>query len=322
MSTGPAWNTWAQTLVPRRIAARYFARRARLAQAALLVGLLGAGLVLEQAREAERLFEGFALIFLLAGIARAASAWMLASQSEPVRMPADFRILGWRGFAAARAGSDYRRLVALMLGLQISVYVSAPYFNPYMLGELRLRYDEYVTLVAAVLVAKAVFSPFVAEIAERVGSARVLRASVLGLVPLPALWMVSDNFGYLLGIQIFAGLAWGAYELITLLLFFETIPASERTSVLTLFNLASAIAIVVGTAAGAFVLAGVGVSRDGYYALFAISALARMAVVFALPRVRVPRFRPAPLATRSLAVGATSGSMDRPVLPSIERMEE
>jgi hypothetical protein len=187
-----------------------------------------------------------------------------------------------------------------------------------MLRELALSYDAYVALIAAALVSKALFSPFVAEIAERVGSARVLHASALAIVPLPALWMVSDDLGFLLGLQVFSGLAWAAYELITLLLFFETIPASERTSVLTLFNLANAAAIVLGTTAGAWLLALTGASRDGYFALFAASAVARMAVVLALPRVRVPRFKPTPLVTRTVAVGATSGSMDRPVLPSID----
>src|SRR5262245_41737459 len=47
MATGPAWNAWATTLVPARLRVRYFARRSRSAQAALLIALLCSGAVLE-----------------------------------------------------------------------------------------------------------------------------------------------------------------------------------------------------------------------------------------------------------------------------------
>ena len=50
MSTSPAWNAWVTSLVPRQIRARFFARRARASQAALLGGLMVAGLALEHGR--------------------------------------------------------------------------------------------------------------------------------------------------------------------------------------------------------------------------------------------------------------------------------
>ena len=40
-----------------------------------------------------------------------------------------------------------------------------------------------------------------------------------------------------------AGAAWGAYELALVLLFFETIPEAERTSLLTLYNVANSAAL-------------------------------------------------------------------------------
>lgn len=43
MSTGPAWNTWIGTLVPRGIRASYFARRTRITQIGTVAGLLAGG---------------------------------------------------------------------------------------------------------------------------------------------------------------------------------------------------------------------------------------------------------------------------------------
>jgi MFS family permease len=282
LATHPAWNTWASTLVPRSIAPSFFAQRARLGQLSLLAALLVAGATLQLAREAGAAVQGFALIFLAAGLARWLSANALATQSEPVRMPTNFQIVGPRALLRGRAGGAYARLLLLMLALQTSVHVAAPYFSPYMLGELGLSYDRYVVLIAASLAAKAIFAPFAAELAERVGSARVLRASALAIVPLPMLWMISDNFGYLVGLQVVSGMAWATYELLTLLLFFEKIPAAERTSVLTAFQLANSLAIFIGTVAGGWVLSEIGAGRDGYYAIFWLSTVIRLGAVMSV----------------------------------------
>jgi Major Facilitator Superfamily len=318
MSTGPAWNTWAGTLVPARMATSFFARRARLAQVALLGGLLAAGGLLHESRAVGRPLAGFAAIFLIAGLARTLSTCALAAQSEPVRMPPNFRILGPRSMLSGTARAPYLHLLGFMLALQTSVYVAAPYFSPFMLGHLRLSYGGYVALLAASLIAKALAAPMLGELAQRLGSLRVLRASSLALVPLPALWLVSQRFDYLVALQILSGVAWAAYELITLLLFFETIAPAERTSVLTLFNLANAIAVFIGTAAGGWLLAHVDTATDGYYTLFAVSAVARLIVVLWARRVSLPAVRPAPVVTRTLAVRPGAGSMDRPVLPSMK----
>jgi MFS family permease len=84
-----------------------------------------------------------------------------------------------------------------------------------------------------------------------------------------------------------AGAVWAAYELATLLLFFETIPSEKRVGMLTVFNLANAGAVVVGSALGGAMLAVCGASRGAYLAVFVVSALARAAAVVAL--VRMPR---------------------------------
>ena len=321
MATGPAWNTWAETLVPKRISAQFFARRARLSQVCLLIGLLAAGAALQAGRDSERLFDAFAIVFFVAGVARLLSARCLAAHSEPVRLPDDYRIVSPRSLFTRREGGGYGWLLVFMLALQASVHIAAPFFTPYMLGRLALSYDRYVVLIAAALVAKAVASPFVAEAAERLGSARVLRISALAIVPLPALWLLSDDFTYLVGLQILSGLAWASYELITMLLFFETIRPSERTSVLTLFNLANAGAIVGGTLMGGAMLAQLGGSRDAYFALFTLSAVARACASVLAWKVRLPEFHASPFATRTVAVRPGGSSIERPVLPSIPPAE-
>src|SRR3990172_2392532 len=63
MATGPAWNTWVSTLVPERRRARFFARRNRWCQAALLAGVLAGGALLEGGPHLGDRVRVFALLF-------------------------------------------------------------------------------------------------------------------------------------------------------------------------------------------------------------------------------------------------------------------
>src|SRR5262249_9373231 len=57
--------------------------------------------------------------------------------------------------------------------------------------------------------------------------------------------------------------------------FFETTPRDERTSILTIFNLANAVALVIGALIGGGLLKLLGASREAYLVLFAVSSFAR-----------------------------------------------
>ena len=59
------------------------------------------------------------------------------------------------------------------------------------------------------------------------------------------------------------------------LLFFETMPTEERTSLLTTFNLAHAVATATGSLVGGAILFSWGPSQNIYLALFALSAVCR-----------------------------------------------
>ena len=64
-------------------------------------------------------------------------------------------------------------------------------------------------------------------------------------------WVISNNFWFLILVQLFSGTAWAAYELAVFLICFNSIRAEERTSVLTIFNLTTTAAMVLFTLARA-----------------------------------------------------------------------
>jgi MFS family permease len=137
-------------------------------------------------------------------------------------------------------------------------------------------------------------------------------------MPLSALWLISDSFEYLLLVQVVAGSTWAFWELTTFLLLFEHIDESERTSVLTTFNLANAAATVVGSLVGGLILKGLGESHAGYMAIFALSAGLRAATVPLLFRIgRIP-VRHYAVAVRPIGVRPNTGSIDVPIVSGLE----
>ena len=117
---------------------------------------------------------------------------------------------------------------------------------------MRFSYGAYVTLIATSFAAKALSLPTLGQLAQRLGTRKLLWFGGLGIVPISGLWIISNSFIFLLGVQILAGITWAAYELAMLLLFFETIRPHDRTGMLTAYNFANSLATAAGSILGEF----------------------------------------------------------------------
>ena len=108
LATGPAWNTWIGTIVPRRCA-RGSLRFARgPPQAALFLGFLLGGVALQFASADHCVLNTFAALFAVAGISRLFSVWMLVRITEPTPIPGKMRHLTWRRDATSTGGGQRR----------------------------------------------------------------------------------------------------------------------------------------------------------------------------------------------------------------------
>jgi MFS family permease len=315
MGTGPAWNTWATTLVPRPLRARYFAQRGRWSHVALLTGVMLGGILLHRHKPAPPAL--FAVLFVLAALARLVSAGFLARQSEPERPDREMQRLRLRPIAARLRGTPQAHLLGHILAMHLSVNVAAPFFTPYMLGPLDLSYGVFAGFTAAAFLARIFALPALGRLGHKVGPTRVMWLGAVGVVPLPALWLVSDSLPYLLTLQLVSGTVWAAFELAVLLSFFESLETRERTSVLTLFNLASAIAVVGGSLLGGALFSVFEGSRASYVAVFVVSSLARAVSLLLLRGVPSAWVPEVPVALRPLAMRPSAGVVARPVVASV-----
>jgi MFS family permease len=318
LATGPAWNTWIETLVPPRLRARYFGLRSRLSHAAVLLGFLAGGFALQGGKAIGWALPAFVALFCLAAAFRFASARFLKLHREPRAGKLIDRRLTWREVAARLNGAQSGRLLAYLLAMQVAVQMAGPYFVPYMLSELRLSYIQFATLVALAFAGKFAALPLVSRLAQRVGPHRLLIYCGLGVAPLSSLWLVSDNFFFLVGLQFFAGAIWAGYELAMLLMFFEAIPSEERTSLLTVYNLGNSAAMAVGTLLGAGVLMLLGSHREGFVVVFWLSSALRLLPLLLLRRIRDTGPEPVMATTGTVAIRPSSGSIESPIMATLD----
>lgn len=315
-AAGPAWNTWVGSLVPTSVRASYFARRTKFSQAGVMIGFAAGGFALQAGAAWDSVISVFAGLFLTAAACRLLSTAFLASQSEPLPPSDEHRQVPIGEFVQRlRNGAD-GSLLLYLLSVQAAAQIAGPYFTPYMLKQLHFSYAEYVVLIGVSFAAKVVSLPSLGRFARRVGAKQLLWLGGIGIAPVSGMWLFSNNFGYLLFIQVLAGVTWAAYELAMFLLFFESIPEFERTSLLTTYNFGHALATVLGSLVGGAVLAGLGKTPGAYLTIFCLSSVARLATIGLLSRVPAASGQQIVLGRRILGVRPALGSLDRPILVS------
>ncbi len=318
LATGPAWNAWMERIVPRTVRRKFFAHRTSYMQIALFASLLLSGLTLQYASNHHHAVTAFIILFGIAASARLLSSYLHFRISDSPWDEATYRIIPFSEMLNRVDRAKEMRLLLFILCMQAAVYTAAPFFTPYMLRHLKLTYAQFVLLLAAALLAKIVTLWLLGHYGRNMKAPRLLTVGSFGIIPLPLLWLFSENIYYLMGLQLLSGGIWAFFELGALLLTFETIPERERTSVLTVFNLGHAIAMVLGSLFGGLLLSVFASHTFVYGIIFLVSTLARVIVVVLLKWVGKVPLSPGPVQIRTLAVRPSQGSIDRPLIMTDE----
>ena len=318
-SAGPAWNTWIEGGVPKRIRTKFFACRARISQTFSLLAFLGGGLAVHAACASYGWHDRnhaapwmvvlvFCGLFCIAATARAISVGCLAAHATK---PLDIEETGpsFREFFFGRPRSASHRFVFVLLAMQTAVQISGPYFYPYLLQEKNTDYFAFLLLVSVSFLGKVVALPYWGKFAKRVGVVRLFWVTGAAIIPLASLWMFADLFSslqmqlpivvageqwslqgpmvYLCLVQLTSGITWGGYELAMTLMFLEAIPRNERTTMMTYYNFGNSAAMMLGSLIGGAFLWSLGEGPIAYMTIFGLSSAVRLVVMLSCSRLAV-----------------------------------
>jgi MFS family permease len=294
----PQWTSIMRDLVSERRRGRYFGYRTQVTTISTFVALVIAGLLLHELDTSGMTYRGFVLIFLVAFVARLVSAYHLTFLYEPAAhdpVP-DMHIEHWWRSLLSTGAIGFSSYFALM---NAAVGISAPFFTVYMLRDLRLSYLEFTALSGTSVIVQYLMLSTWGRIADVYGNRAVLVVTSISLPIVPLLWLLSNDFRWLLVCQAASGLSWSGFTLSCGNLLYDLVPRSRRAAYVAFHNVGTAAGVFAGAMLGAALavvlpprtaLLGDPALASNLLYLFAFSGLLRAILAVLLAR-RVRDFR-------------------------------
>jgi len=249
----PQWISLMADLVPARKRGRYFGQRTRLSTITTFTAMCLAGVVLHLADNIADAALGFALLFIVAFISRLLSVYYLGRMHEThphaaVTEPASS--LHWLQQPRFRAALRFSTLYVLM---QTAVGISSPFFSIYILRTLEFSYLEFTAIMGISVLVQFLTLNQWGRICDAMGN-RLVMITCGAMIPfLPAMWLVSVNFWYLLFVQVVAGFAWAGFSLSAGNTLYELLPRDKQVTYNALQNVIMTTGVFLGSMLGVLV---------------------------------------------------------------------
>lgn len=252
----PQWSSLMGDLVPERRRGRYFAHRTRYTSISAFLALIAAGIVLHYFQQQQFAVYGFVAIFSVAALARCISLYHLTYlvdvHHETVdEFPRLYVVLArdwWRQLRRSR----FFHFSTFFAFMQTAVAIGSPFIAVYMLRDLQFSYVEFMLLNAATVLMQFLTLNAWGRISDAFGNRLILQVTGFGIPFIPALWLVSHNFWYLLAVQLCSGLMWAGFNLSAVNFLYDLIPAPKRATYLAAHNIITNIGIFGGALLGGF----------------------------------------------------------------------
>jgi len=286
LSSLPPWNRLMGETIPARFRLKFFALRNAWGQLAVLVGLLASGFFLSSVSK-EQQMPIFVGLFLICALLKVFSVQALGQHREaPIGAGGEVRVR-FRTFVKNLKGSDQGRLVKFLFAWYVVVQIAGVYFDPYMLSHLGWEPLKYTGVIAMSFVGRIVMLRLLRAWARPSQMSWVLFMGCLGIAATPLWWSLSQSYPWILVVEFICGASWGAFELATVLLYFERVKDEERTSIMTYISFSNTLGMIIGVSIGAWVLQNWPAEKNPYQAMFLISSTLRFAVLLAMPSIKL-----------------------------------
>lgn len=253
--TSPAWTSLITDLLSANERGAYFARRSQLMAITSFAALCLGGALLTFFEQYGRLWLGFALLFVIAGVFRSFSTFPLARMTD---LPVHHEEPASRGFLAfLRTGTtkDFRRFLLFSGLMHLAVLISGPFFVIYMLQDLHLSYWAYGTWAAAAIVGQFVTLPGWGEFGDRFGNKALLTFTGLLVAFLPMLYLINTTWLFLVLVNFFGGVVWAGLSLGLSNYVFDAVRPADRAKAVAVSSTVNAIGWAMGTLIGSWLIA-------------------------------------------------------------------
>ena len=252
--TSPAWNSLITDLLQSNERGMYFAKRSRVMAMTSFLALCLGGALLSFFEHRQLLWVGFAVMFLVAGLCRSASALSLMKVTDlPHHEPGD-NPTGFRVFLRTGVSKNFRQFLLFSSLMHLAVLIAGPFFVIYMLQDLHLAYWEYGTWLAAGIIGHFVTLPAWGQFGDRFGNKALLTFSGLIVAVLPMLYILSTAWPFLVAVNFFGGVVWAGLGLGLNNYVFDAVQPTDRAKAVAVSSTVNATGWAMGTLIGSWLI--------------------------------------------------------------------
>lgn len=304
----PQWRAWMGSLVPQKQRGRFFASRNKRTIATSLATFLAGGVLLWLSERYAAAWAGFFFLFMVSAIGRAVSCYFLWCMHDPTPLATESRVKHiFETFPQLRQSlhdATFRTYTLFLAGMHATVAISGPFFAVYLLEELQYSYIEFTITMMAAIATQFVMLRFWGSVSDHHGNRLIMILSSVIIPIVPFLWLVSDNYFWLLGTQLLSGISWSGFNLTTGNYLYDIRPHhSDFATYAAVQAGITSILVFFGSVAGGYIAQQAPALNDmlplpfasALFIVFLVSGLARFAVLlWFIPRAEEPHIRTRP----------------------------
>ena len=302
----PPWFSMMGDIVPDNFRGRYFAKRNLITQSVAITNVILLSFLLDWFNFQNIVFFGFILIFIIGFFTRLISAFLFTKHYYPPYFFEKTDHIKINQFIKELPKSNFGRFSLFVSLLTFGQWIAKPFFSVYMLTQLKFEYSLFIVInLSSTLVGLFIF-PLLGRLSDKFGNVTLLRIGALLIPFIPFFWMIYRTpLQIFLGIQIFSGIGWTAFNLATANFIYDNISSKRRGKYIALYNSLIGIATVLGGFLGSILIGFIPITiMNTYHFIFLLSGITRIivAIVF-LPKIKEIRVLTKPiLNVKSLSI--------------------
>lgn len=252
--TSPVWISLITDLIEPNERGMYFARRARTIAMTSFVALCLAGALLSFFEQQQLLWVGFAVMFLIAGLCRSASALLLKKvHNLPPHQPSS-NPTGFGVFLRTDMSENFRRFLLFSGLMHAAVLVAGPFFVIYLLQDLHLAHWQYGTWLAAGIIGQFLTLPAWGQFGDRFGNKALLSFTGVLVAFLPMLYLCGTTWPFLVTVNFFGGVVWAGLGLGLNNYVFDAVQPTDRAKAVAVSSIVNATGWAMGTIVGSWLI--------------------------------------------------------------------
>jgi MFS family permease len=270
----PAWMSLTADLVPIEGRGRYFGVRGFAATVATITVVFFSGKWITLLGSPQ----GYQWVLLLSFVLGMVSTFSFAKIRDPRPEHRTSTALTPRSiYEDLRASPLFVALCSAAALWSFSLNIAAPFYSVYMVNELGFTAAMVGTVTIVASVSRLLTQRKAGEYADRWGS-RIMQVVTMLLIPFLSLaWVFLTSYYQAIAVNIFSGILWGAFELVSFNVLLEMLPLERQARYSAIYQVIVMLSFALGAMLGAYI-----VGEVGFKGVFVATTIGRWLAAFLL----------------------------------------